>query len=204
MRTGLRAVLLDLDGTLVDRDAALRAWLRGRAGLGAHEIDRLLALDRADARSLAVLAVELARLRPGKTSDPIALAEQIRGELPGFIRPDPRIRSALQRLLDAELRLGLVSNGGPTQRRKLAAAKLPESLFSTVQISGELGHAKPDPEIFLAALRALELQPEQVVMIGDSLEEDIAGAAALGIATCWITSDPSGCSLSAAVEQLLA
>lgn len=181
----LRAVLLDLDGTLVDRDAALRAWLRRRAGL-THEIDRLLALDHADGRSLAVLAVELSRLRPGLAVDPRVLLERIRDELPGLMQPDPAVLEAVQRLRRAGLRLALISNGGPSQRRKLAAAGLAESLFASIQISGELGHAKPAPAIFEAALRALGLSPEQAMMIGDSPDEDIRGAAALGLATCWI------------------
>jgi len=185
MALNLRAVLLDLDGTLVDRDGALRAWLRRRTGLTA-EIDRLLALDHADGRSLAALAIELARLRPGLATDPRALLERIRGELPGFIRPDPGVERALQRLTRAGLRLALISNGGPSQRRKLAAAGLAESLFATIAISGEIGHAKPDAAIFRACLSALAVAPEQAAMIGDSADEDIDGAAALGIATCWI------------------
>jgi putative hydrolase of the HAD superfamily len=186
MLPGLRAVLLDLDGTLVDRDAALRAWLHRRAGLS-RELDRLLALDREDGGSLAALAVELHRLRPGLAGDPRALLERVRAELPSFIRPDPAIGRALARLTRANLRLALCSNGGPTQRQKLAAAQLPESLFASIQVSGELGHAKPAPELFEAGLRALQLTAAQVVMIGDSPREDIVGAATLGIATCWIS-----------------
>jgi putative hydrolase of the HAD superfamily len=185
MLRGVCAVLLDLDGTLVDRDAALRAWLSRRAGLG-HELDRLLALDRADGGELAALALELHRLRPGLAVSPRALLERVRGELPSFIRPDPAIGRALARLRQAKFRLALVSNGGPTQRQKLAAAQLPESLFATIQVSGEIGVAKPAAAIFQAALRALAVSPEQTVMIGDSPREDIAGAAALGIASCWI------------------
>lgn len=187
MQQGLRALLLDLDGTLVDRDAALRAWLHRRAGLG-RELDRLLELDRADGGSLAELAFELHRLRPGLAADPRSLLERVRAELPSFIRPNLAIGQALARLTRAQLRLALISNGGPTQRQKLAAAQLPESLFASIHVSGELGHAKPAPAIFQAALQALAVSPEQAVMIGDSPREDIVGAAALGIATCWIAS----------------
>lgn len=216
MLPGLRAVLLDLDGTLVDRDAALRAWLRRRAGLSGHEIDRLLALDRADGASLAALSVELCRLRSGLAVDPRALLERVRAELPSHVQPNPAIGRALARLGEAGLRLALVSNGGPTQRKKLAAARLPESLFASIQISGELGHAKPVSAIFEAALQALAIGPEAAIMIGDSPREDIAGAAALKLATCWISNGRSAWpaelprpnlvarDLPAAVEQVLA
>lgn len=201
MRQGLRAVLLDLDGTLVDRDAALRAWLHRRAGLG-RELEQLLALDREDGGELVALALELHRLRPGLAANPRALLERARADLPSFIQPDPAIARALARLREAKLRLGLVSNGGPTQRQKLAAAQLPESLFATIQVSGELGVAKPAAGIFQAALRALALAPEQVVMIGDSPREDIAGAAALGVAGCWIAHGRAWPRELAAPEQI--
>ncbi len=184
---GVRALILDLDGTLVDRDAALRAWLRRRTGLGGEELDQLLALDRADRASLVQLGVELHRLRPGLGRDPGALVERIRGELPEFIEPDPAIPRALARLVEAGVGLALISNGGPGQRRKLARARIPEGLFEALLISGEFGRAKPDPAIFQAGLAALGVAPGEAMMIGDSPDEDIAGAAALGIRTCWIS-----------------
>ena len=50
--------------------------------------------------------------------------------------------------------------------------------------------------MFEAALAALEVAPEQALMIGDSPREDIAGAAALGIQTVWLARGrayPSDC-----------
>ena len=53
-------------------------------------------------------------------------------------------------------------------------------------ISEEIGAAKPAPRFFEACLAALApLRPEEVLMIGDSLTADIAGARACGIQTCW-------------------
>ena len=53
-------------------------------------------------------------------------------------------------------------------------------------ISEEIGAAKPAPAFFEACLAALApLQPDEVLMIGDSLTADIAGARACGIRTCW-------------------
>ena len=53
-------------------------------------------------------------------------------------------------------------------------------------ISEEIGAAKPSPRFFEACLAALApLQPHEVLMIGDSLTADIAGAKACGIRTCW-------------------
>jgi 2-haloacid dehalogenase len=53
-------------------------------------------------------------------------------------------------------------------------------------ISEEIGAAKPSPLFFEACLAALApLRPDEVLMIGDSLTADIAGAAGCGIRTCW-------------------
>jgi HAD superfamily hydrolase (TIGR01509 family) len=180
-----RAVLLDLDNTLVDRDAALRAWLHRHVGSIA-EFDRLLEIDDADGASLAALSRELVRLRPGLDPDPQALAARIRSELPAQLVVDPTILAALDRLADAGLRLALVSNGGPSQRARLAAAGIDPGRFATMQISAEFGRAKPDPAIFEAALSAMKLAPAASVMVGDSPAQDIVGAAALGIPSCWL------------------
>jgi putative hydrolase of the HAD superfamily len=182
-----RGLLLDLDGTLVDRDAALRTWLRRRAGLGGEAIAELLALDAADRCSLVGLGLAVDRIRPGLARDPRALTERIRAELPGLIVGDPAVARALGRLREAGLRLALVSNGGGlTQRRKLAAAGLSERLFDAIVISGERGYAKPSAAMFEAALAELEVEAEAATMIGDSPEQDIAGAAGVGVATIWI------------------
>ena len=53
-------------------------------------------------------------------------------------------------------------------------------------ISEAIGAVKPAPAFFQACLAALApLQPDEVLMIGDSLTADIAGARACGIRACW-------------------
>ncbi|MCA9698211.1 MAG: HAD family hydrolase, partial [Myxococcales bacterium] len=180
-------LLLDLDDTLIDRSAALRAWLRRKAGVGLGDADGLLRLDGESGGDLAMLSLELLRLRPGLAGDPLALGERIRRELPGFIARDEAVQRTLQTLQRAGVPLVLVSNGGgETQRAKLAAAGLDPQTFAAVLISGEVGLAKPEPALFRLALARLGTPAEATVMIGDSLHEDIAGAEAVGVAGCWI------------------
>ena len=76
------------------------------------------------------------------------------------------------------LKLGLVSNTA----RDLPAFVVHHRLDVDVAIdSREHGKTKPDPSIFAAALAALAVEPEQAAMVGDSPEDDIAGALALGL-----------------------
>lgn len=48
-----------------------------------------------------------------------------------------------------------------------------------------MGVNKPNPQIFNVLLNKLNLQPSQVIMIGDSLEKDIKGAENANIKTIW-------------------
>ena len=59
--------------------------------------------------------------------------------------------------------------------------------FDAVLVSDAVGYRKPRPEIFRATLGALGVAPEEALHVGDSLSADVAGAAALGIRTAWIT-----------------
>lgn len=66
-------------------------------------------------------------------------------------------------------------------------------LFDAYAISEELGCEKPDARMFLAALNALgipEAEYGRVVMTGNHLERDIAGANALGLISVWLDWSP--------------
>jgi FMN phosphatase YigB (HAD superfamily) len=56
-------------------------------------------------------------------------------------------------------------------------------LFDYHGLSGATGLRKPDPQAFLAATAALNLSPFNCIMVGDRIDNDIAPAKALGMAT---------------------
>lgn len=88
--------------------------------------------------------------------------------------------------LASRYRLVLVTNGpGDLQREKTTAVGI-ERWFPHLVISGEVESWKPDAGIFRRALELAGAGPEESMMVGDSLERDIAGAAALGIPTVWM------------------
>ena len=94
--------------------------------------------------------------------------------------------------LGRDHRLALVTNGAPdVQRKKLSLTSL-ASLFEVMVISAEIGFGKPDRRIFETALAALEVAPEDAVMVGDSLPRDVAGAHAAGIRAIWIDRSTRG------------
>lgn len=97
----------------------------------------------------------------------------------------PDVEAALNQL-PPHYKLVMVTNGlGDLQREKIAAVRL-ERWFPHIVVSGEVGSWKPHGDIFRKALALAEVEPHEAVMIGDSLERDIAGGRALGLHTIWM------------------
>ncbi|KPV61958.1 MAG: putative HAD-hydrolase [Candidatus Bathyarchaeota archaeon BA1] len=55
--------------------------------------------------------------------------------------------------------------------------------FDTVVVSSEVGVAKPHERIFWVALRQLNLQPQEVIMVGNRISKDILGGNKIGMKT---------------------
>jgi putative hydrolase of the HAD superfamily len=53
--------------------------------------------------------------------------------------------------------------------------------FTHVIFSSDFGHKKPDPRIFLEATKLMDLEPEEILCIGDNFENDIVPSASLGM-----------------------
>jgi putative hydrolase of the HAD superfamily len=84
----------------------------------------------------------------------------------------------LDELRAAQLRIGLVSNGIRDLSEFVAHHRLD---VDAVVDSRTHGRVKPHPTIFQAALDRLGVGAADAVMVGDSLEEDVEGARALGM-----------------------
>ncbi len=91
-----------------------------------------------------------------------------------------RSAESLQKLRDAGLRLGVVSNSDGRVEQALEAAGL-RRYFDVVIDSALVGVEKPDPRIFHAALEALGVGPQEALYVGDLYEIDVLGARAAGI-----------------------
>ena len=100
----------------------------------------------------------------------------------------PDHHAPLLRALSGQVRVGLCSNftHAATALDVVESAGFRE-YFDAVVISDSVGWRKPRKEIFQAVLEALDVAPEEVLHVGDSLRADIAGAASLGMRTAWIT-----------------
>jgi HAD superfamily hydrolase (TIGR01509 family) len=116
-------------------------------------------------------------------------------------RPAHAVLGSAQALLDSlrerGLKTGLVANSWPDPARLLRAdaeAFGLAPLLDVMVFSEEVGAAKPSPEIYLAALDQLDVEPEAAMFVGDRLEDDVQGAANLGMTTVqalWFQADDS-------------
>jgi HAD superfamily hydrolase (TIGR01549 family) len=92
----------------------------------------------------------------------------------------------LEELRVAEIKIGLVSNGIRDLGEFVAHHRLQ---VDAIVDSRTHGRVKPHPTIFRAALDALRVDAADAVMVGDSLEEDVEGARALGMHAILIDRD---------------
>lgn len=88
--------------------------------------------------------------------------------------------------LKGKIEMVLISNGlADVQNRRLNKSPL-RKYFKGFIISGEIGIAKPHPEIFNKAFEKAEHNNRETAIItGDSLTSDIQGGKNFGIDTCW-------------------
>jgi putative hydrolase of the HAD superfamily len=94
--------------------------------------------------------------------------------------PLPGAATALGRLRDAGLVLACVSNWDVSLTGHLERAGVAH-FFTEIVSSAEIEAAKPDPTVFLTALRRLDVEPQRALHVGDG-ESDREGAAAAGLA----------------------
>jgi len=185
--SNIKAVVFDLDGTLVDSAndivAALNHGLAlsGRAPMAVASAYPIISvgLDR---------MVELALLGSGGLPERAEL-ERLQSlsreyyELNMLVhtRPYPGTIDVLKQLRASGMRLGVCTNKLHHPARQVLAGLDMEQFFEVVIGRDTQEHAKPHPAPLRAALHALDAQPAQAIMIGDS-GIDVACARAADVA----------------------
>jgi putative hydrolase of the HAD superfamily len=93
----------------------------------------------------------------------------------------------LQRLVEAGVPVGVVSNNDGTAPEQLIAVKVaqvgpgPYTPVSVIVDSGTVGVSKPDPAIFTPALEAMGVNAARALYVGDTPHADVRGARAAGM-----------------------
>lgn len=195
----IRAVIFDLDGTLYDRYSSLRA-----AAYQLHSEHRNWFPESMIAKELGRQLVKFdyrynyfggwpsvaEKLKTANVLlpevDDREFGEAAISAMAENLVPYPFTLKMLADLRRKGYRLGMITNGTPEiQWRKLRKLGL-ENQFETVLVSGAVGAEKPDPAIFQACEKAMDLPAREMVYVGDNPELDILGAYNGGFTPIWV------------------
>jgi len=223
-----RALLLDAHGTLVELEPPAPALRR----VAAERLGVELTPEQAQAAIAAEIRYYRAHLGEGR--DPASVdalrgrcAEELRTALAAeqlldgigadvlteallaslVFRPYPDAVPALRAARARGIRVVVASNWDASLRDTLGALGFGDCLDGVVT-SAEVGAPKPARAVFERALElAGGVSPDRALHVGDSLEEDIAGARAAGIPAVLVARDgrqaPAGVRSVRSLEELL-
>jgi len=154
------------------------------AGIGDADVEREIAQSAASYRA-DVWAAALARQGISNVQIAEAVGAAFRDAMTQALTLFPEVEAVLSRL-SASTRLAVITNGMTTpQQSKLLRLEI-DPYFERLFASAAVGAGKPSPVIFEHALQEMAVSPCDAVMIGDSLDGDIAGAQSVGLHTIWI------------------
>ncbi len=213
----IEAVSLDVGGVLVVPDHGMLASALLRVEV-AHDRSRF-----GPAHYHAMAAVDRAASDPEDFTDyvrgfaaavgvPAAAADVAHEALaatlttPVWCQPVAGSRAGLRALADAGLRLAVTSNSDGTVAdllRRHEWVHVGEGTGVVVEVitdSGIVGVGKPDPLVYDATVEALDLPPDRILHVGDSVHYDVDGAAACGLRSLHM--DPYGICTSADHDHL--
>jgi HAD superfamily hydrolase (TIGR01509 family) len=182
-------VLFDLDATLYINDEALEQ--QGLAAFRAIESSHELALlmkTLADAAVLepAQMYALLRAIPENSMSKPVR--EIGHNIITNWLAPMQLVSDALPlltRLKEKNIPFGIVTNAPQVQWLKITRLGLHTSA-RCIYVSEQFGADKPDPSIFIAAANSLGLLPQNILMVGDSLEADVMGSCNVGMQAAWV------------------
>lgn len=194
----IKAVIFDVDGTLINRKEAFFRfcnYLIDKYAMqypyrGSKE-DLIAFMVEIDANGYGGIRNFIPKLRK-RWELPHSIEEFIleRNEVFGKLSiPFPEMYEVLE-ALKGRFKLGIITNGySSVQREKIGTVNI-EHYFDDIIVSGEEEFEKPDTRIFLLSCRNLEVKPEEAVFVGDYYPNDIAGAVSANIKPIWIVDNP--------------
>ena len=190
----VRAVIFDLDNTLVDFlrmkrtsiDAAINAMIAAGLPMSSVKASKLM-YELYDQYGIEYNQIFQRFLeKAGKEIDYQVLAAGIiayRKAQAGILEPYPQVMRTLLRLRESGKKLAILSDA-PRLKAWLRLVELKlDSFFDIVVTFDDTGKTKPNKEPFLKVLEKLKLKPDECVMVGDWPERDLAGAKAIGMHT---------------------
>jgi HAD superfamily hydrolase (TIGR01549 family) len=183
--SGTKAVLFDIDGTLVDSNYLhVDAWDRAFTAVG-HPVD-VWRIHRAIGMDSGKL---LKRLLEGDAEiigdDAKARHDTLYMNTTDRLRPIGGGKALLEELTRRGHRVVLATSAPEDELKMLLAVLDVDDTVQAVTSSEDVGNAKPDPDIIRIALQKAGVSPREAVMVGDSVWDveaaDRAGVRCVGV-----------------------
>lgn len=190
----IKAVLFDLDGTLLDRDASVKRFIDSQY----DRLDSIVGhIPREEYVTRFIELDQRGYVWKDKVYQQLVKEFRITGHTWEELLQDyitdfknhcvafPNLILMLEELKSRKLRLGMITNGrGQFQMENIKALGI-KRYFDCILISEWEGLKKPDPGIFNRALRQLNVSPQQSIFVGDHPENDVKAAQRVGIKGIW-------------------
>ncbi len=193
----IRAITIDLDETMLDREATFQLFIRSQIVRFDHFFrdvdhdgffDRVLELDRDGYAPKEEVFAGAARDFALVDEAAEALPRDFRSRFPEECVAFPQLENVLGHLTRSGYRLAVITNGSEDiQQRKIDVMGI-ASAFDYIAISEVEGFEKPDSEIFHRTLRLLDVTPGEAVHVGDNPRADVTGGKDAGLRTIWTRS----------------
>ena len=166
----IRAVIFDLDGTLVDsNELHVDAWDEAFRHYG-KEFPRA-ELKRHIGKGGDKYLPEF--LREAEMRSIGSELEKFRGDLfkrkyLDRVRPFPKVRELCERLRGDGKRIALASSGNEAEVEHYIELAVIGELIESRTSKSDVEHSKPSPDVFTSALNLLHLPPQDAVVVGDT------------------------------------
>lgn len=192
----IRAVIFDLDNTLVDFmkmkrraiEEAIPAMIDSGLELSVKESNRIIDEIYKEQGIEYQQVFDAFLQRVLKKVDYKILSAGIvayRRAREAALIPYPHVYSTLNKLLKMGIKMGIVSDA-PVKEAWLRLASLNfHHIADAVVTFDDTGERKPHAAPFLKILEKLDVKPEEAIMVGDWVERDIIGAEKIGMKTAF-------------------